>query len=49
VTALRTLLNSTTVTDDGAVDILVGAGSKDWFFAGATDVIVDRRPGEFMN
>jgi hypothetical protein len=49
VAALRALLNSATVFDDGSTDVLVGGGSLDWFFAGLTDVVLDRHPGEFVN
>lgn len=45
-------LNSTTVFDDGAVDVLFGQGSQDWFFAnwlgGGVHDIFFNRPTELV-
>lgn len=40
-------LNSSTVFDDGAADLLTGAAGLDWFFTGAKDKITDRHQLEF--
>jgi uncharacterized protein (TIGR03118 family) len=42
-------LDSTTVSDDGAVDTLRGNRGLDWFFAGPNDTLPDRQPTEEMN
>lgn len=42
-------LDSTTVFDDGAVDMLRGNKGLDWFFAGPNDTLPDRQPAEEMN
>jgi uncharacterized protein (TIGR03118 family) len=55
VTNLRTgagglpKLDSTTVLDNGAGDLLVGAADLDWFFASADDQLVGKRANEFVN
>lgn len=41
-------LNSATVFDDGAADLLTGAAGFDWFFTGANDKITDRHPSEVI-
>lgn len=51
--ANMTLLNSTTVHDDGAVDKLTGSSAIDWFFAnlagnGSLDLITDKANGELV-
>jgi len=43
------VFDDTTVLDDGLVDILTGAGGRDWFWAGANDKIKDRAGNEFVN
>ena len=43
-------LNSTSVTDDGAKDRLLGNAGLDWFFANAIqDLLNDRKNGERLN
>jgi hypothetical protein len=42
-------LDSTTVLDNGAGDLLVGAADLDWFFASADDQLVGKRANEFVN
>jgi len=41
-------LNSTTVADDGAADVLSGGGGLDWFWGNAAEV-TDLAPGEVIN
>jgi RTX calcium-binding nonapeptide repeat (4 copies) len=43
------VLDDTTVFDDGAVDLLVGDGGRDWFWAGINDKIKDRKSNEQVN
>jgi Ca2+-binding RTX toxin-like protein len=43
------VFDDTTVLDDGLVDILTGAGGRDWFWAGANDKIKDRAGNELVN
>jgi Ca2+-binding RTX toxin-like protein len=38
-------LNSGTVQDDGAADLLTGLAGQNWFFAGIGDRITDKAPG----
>jgi uncharacterized protein (TIGR03118 family) len=42
-------LDSTTVLDDGAVDVVLGNRGLDWFLASATDELPDRAPTEEVN
>ncbi len=42
-------LDSTTVSDDGAVDTLRGNQGLDWFFVGPNDVLPDIQPTEQVN
>ena len=41
-------LTTSTVTDDGAKDSLVGSSENDWFWAFGTDT-TDKVLGEFVN
>ena len=42
------LLNSGTVHENGQADTLIGTtgSALDWFFAGVTDVLKNKKPGE---
>ncbi len=42
-------LDSTTVSDDGARDVLFGGPGLDWFFATLPDVLIDRIAAEQIN
>ncbi|MCI0456185.1 MAG: TIGR03118 family protein [Gemmataceae bacterium] len=42
-------LDSTTVLDDGARDVLFGGRGLDWFFATLPDVLIDRIAAEHIN
>ena len=44
-----TVLNATTVTDDGAKDTLYGDGSLDWFLFGVGDKLKDKATNELVN
>jgi hypothetical protein len=48
VNNLRPLFGSK-VIDDGDVDVLLGGGGRDWFFAGPADTTPDKVPGESVN
>jgi hypothetical protein len=41
-------LNTSTVNYNGQVDILLGAGGRDWFFAGMMDIVVDQHNNETL-
>ncbi|MFO0881408.1 MAG: Calx-beta domain-containing protein [Gemmataceae bacterium] len=40
------LLNTSTVSDDGAIDDLTGGNGRDWFFASLSDRLRDRKSNE---
>jgi hypothetical protein len=40
------LLNSTTVHDDLAADVLTGGTGPDWYFIGINDLISNKKPGD---
>jgi hypothetical protein len=42
------VLNSRTVLDDNAIDVLTGSGGMDWFFAGYKVSVTDRATGEII-
>ena len=42
----RTALNSSTVFDDGAADLLTGDAGQNWFFTGTGDRITDKVVGK---
>jgi hypothetical protein len=48
VADLSTSLNNSTVTDDGAVDLLEGGSGMDWYIVDANDKIKGRKPGEIV-
>ena len=41
-------LNTRTVLDDGAADLLTGAAGLDWFFVGSQDKVTDKHPSEMI-
>jgi hypothetical protein len=43
------VFDDTTVLDDGAADILIGGGGRDWFWAGVNDKIKDHAGNESVN
>ena len=43
------LVWKTTVHDDGSASKLIGGHGRDWFFKGAKDKLVHKKPGERVN
>jgi Ca2+-binding RTX toxin-like protein len=49
VASLRLLLDASSVLDDGAADILIGAGGLDWFLADPGDLVADANSKESVD
>jgi hypothetical protein len=48
VAGMTILLNSTTVHDDLAADVLTGGTGRDWFFISPGDLLANNKPGDMV-